>query len=370
MREKGIVWTGNKTDFQEGNAQMSGSEENKRLFELMGVVNRYELRFLTVKKQAQNIYSVDSHYQAKSKKIGEERTQIRKAMNQDLARLVAQAPQSEIFRQVLPLFLHPLQEDKPEWQKHYDNYSAFQYDHFFSRIDAVNFLPDSPFFYRKLNEYFQQFGNVDDLYLQKRMIARLAEWSAPNPELKDLVLGLLLDRLYNRQAHAAAEFLEKEYLSGCELGTGIQASLEKIEKLKTGKTFPDWELPAGQSAHTHLHQLFRNSGKKSAVVVWSGTCRHCQDQLQHWKTYSESETGKNYNWIWISLDTDKQVWERMKQKLPVGHHFCDLQGPAGPIVERYNIRFTPSFYAISPEGTILGRAKTWTELSELLSGNR
>jgi len=89
------------------------------------------------------------------------------------------------------------------------------------------------------------------------------------------------------------------------------------------------------------------------LVFGKSDCPHCKEgALELLKYYAGWKTKKNVEVVYVSLDTDKKVYQEAYQNAP-WPMFCDFKGWDSKAAKDYHIWGTPSYFLLDKELTIL-----------------
>ncbi|HVW16548.1 MAG TPA: TlpA disulfide reductase family protein [Mucilaginibacter sp.] len=98
---------------------------------------------------------------------------------------------------------------------------------------------------------------------------------------------------------------------------------------------------------------------------WCGPCRHENPNVV--KQYAIYKP-KGLNILGISLDVNKAAWEQaIKQDKLTWNHASDLKNFDGPTERLYHINAIPSNFMIDPQGKIIAKNITGSDLEEFLN---
>jgi thiol-disulfide isomerase/thioredoxin len=100
---------------------------------------------------------------------------------------------------------------------------------------------------------------------------------------------------------------------------------------------------------------------------WATWCLPCIKEIPELKNIKENYKHKNFKILGISLDTNKDRWEKFieKENLLWGN-VIDTTGFKGDIASQYKIRAIPFNLLVNPNGNIIEVNLTMTELSKKL----
>ena len=146
-----------------------------------------------------------------------------------------------------------------------------------------------------------------------------------------------------------------------ELTPEVQASyagqlllkrIESLRRLSEGHVAPDIELPAPDGTLVKLSSL---RGKYVLVDFWASWCGPCLAEAPNVKAIYEDYKDKGFEVYGVSLDTNKEAWEKAIQQH--GLHWIHVSSLKGndAVTREYNVSGIPCTYLLDKEGRIIGR---------------
>ncbi|MFC0876555.1 redoxin family protein [Saccharicrinis sp. FJH2] len=211
-----------------------------------------------------------------------------------------------------------------------------------------------------LNEYQMKIDNAlgdykadeeSDEYLNKTIDAIAALDAAP--EIKnDLAKNVF--SMYARMTDSQKAIAEKRYLDVLSNDKDIdqfRKQIEKMSALKAGKPAPGFAYPDIDGNTLSLDQL---KGKVVFVDVWATWCGPCKYEIPFLKTLESELHNKDIAFVSISIDDDKDAWEKMvKDENLQGYQIFADKAWESDIVKNYLIRGIPRFIMIDKNGNII-----------------
>lgn len=120
----------------------------------------------------------------------------------------------------------------------------------------------------------------------------------------------------------------------------------EIDLLDSGKTFDSSDL----------------NGKYTLVDVWSPSCGVCVDEVPALQELHQSYSNKNFQVVSIALSNKDRVKKFRSEKYPMPwKHAVAEKSLDGEIVQLLDVKSTPTYYLVSPEGEILATRKDFKE---------
>ena len=120
----------------------------------------------------------------------------------------------------------------------------------------------------------------------------------------------------------------------------------EVELLDSGKTFNSEDL----------------DGNYVLVDVWAPSCGVCVDQVPELQKLNKKYSNKNFEIVSIALSSKEKV-QKFRQKeypMPWKHGLAE-RSKDGEIVQALEVKSTPTYYLVSPEGEVLATTKDFQE---------
>jgi peroxiredoxin len=175
----------------------------------------------------------------------------------------------------------------------------------------------------------------------------------------------LLKRTSSDEAYAA---LAEKAISLCEKKSWQDQQIELAFFLLNDDRI---KVPTGRVASLYTQLKIRKGSKapaltqgalpkkKTILVFYDSSCGNCTAQLEKLSELYPQLVKQGYEVVSVSSDSDKDIFEAYKEKLPWKAVYCDFEGFAGKNFLNYGIVGTPTIYLIDGNGIVQGRyAKT------------
>ena len=167
-----------------------------------------------------------------------------------------------------------------------------------------------------------------------------------DPKLLNKVAEHLLNYFEERSLYNSAAYLSEELLSdnACVLEQKISSTMQKYHTLKKGRTAPNIILNGKQ---------LNDYNQPVLIVFGASTCSHCKADLEELSQYYETwKAKKNLEVIYISLDTDEEVYNKAYKKYP-WQKYCDYMGWETKSAKDYFVNATPTYILLDKNQVIL-----------------
>lgn len=175
-----------------------------------------------------------------------------------------------------------------------------------------------------------------------------------NPKIKEDMLYTTLSIQLSFSNEGVDEQALEEFKKHCnneEYLATIQELLDKWEALEVGNPAPVFD---GVDIDGNRMALSDFLGTYVYVDVWATWCGPCKYEIPFLEELHDEYKDKNITFISISVDRDKESWEKMVTENEMkGVQLFTEDAFRSTIAEEYNIRGIPRFLLIDPEGNIL-----------------
>ena len=192
-----------------------------------------------------------------------------------------------------------------------------------------------------------------------------------NLQKNDSLLNTVSNNLFNyfekRSLFKASEYLSISLLtnSQCSLTEDLTSKLESYRKMKVGNIAPDIEFKSQKSNGKSLYDIKTNK----LVVFGASWCPNCQtDYPSLVGKYKKLKEKYDLEVIYISIDTDKKVFEEYYKEAPF-ITFCDTKGWETQAAKDYHVFATPTYILLDKELKILSKIQSPEHLEAWLQAN-
>lgn len=191
---------------------------------------------------------------------------------------------------------------------------------------------------------------------------------ANNPTKQQAVAEQVFKWLEKRSLLQAAEYLAKSMLNQthCVLSKKSINLFEQYRKMGIGSTAFNISLENKQKA-SKIKDLKSINSTYKLVVFGASWCPNCQIDYPKWKeNYVALKEKYNLEIVYISIDTDKKVFEDFYKESPF-ITFCDYKGWETQAAKEYYVFATPTYILIDKDFKVLAKLqspehlKAWLE---------
>ena len=169
---------------------------------------------------------------------------------------------------------------------------------------------------------------------------------------------------YEQQLVAYADAIKDNFKDNPAVQRFVR-SMDEIKPVSVGHKAPDFATTGIDGKSVKLSDY---KGKYVLIDFWASWCAPCrQENPNVVKQYSIYKS-KGLNILGISLDVDKPKWEQaVNQDKLTWNHASDLKNFEGPTERLYHINAIPSNFMIDPDGNIVAKNITGSDLEEFLN---
>ena len=338
---------------------VSKSVENKILFDYWKyaisvkdsiLIYEYQIRKIELKTYDSNHPKIKSM----EKRIAE--------LNQDIYKYISNqlsAYPNRFAPILLKSYLLPnMQEYNTINTEHkYYNEKAFLKDHYFDNIDFTDerFLR-TKVLYTVINEYIQTYGIPASTLTYNNVVDKVMSTAAANDKIYEYCLDLFFRTFESSVFESVMVHLIDDYylphyaLSG--VNTTYYSNLsDRIKALRLGKKAPNIILNDNQGVS---HNMYKTKAKAKMIVFYSSDCSHCKDALPGLLEIAEMYKSQGLVTFGLAIDDDEKIWKDEIIEYNMNWiSVSDLKGLSSPIVQEYNIQFTPFIFILNEDNVIM-----------------
>ncbi|WP_419800685.1 redoxin domain-containing protein [Mucilaginibacter sp.] len=173
--------------------------------------------------------------------------------------------------------------------------------------------------------------------------------------------AMALDQMkYEQQLVAYADDIQGKFKGNPAVSQFIK-HMETIKPVSVGHAAPDFSIPGLDGKTIKLSDY---KGKYVMLDFWASWCVPCRKENPNVVKLYQQYHPKGLNIVGISLDEKKDAWQKAitDDKL-VWAHGSELQNFNGPTVEKYGVQAIPSNFIIDPDGKIIAKNITGSDLA-------
>ena len=154
------------------------------------------------------------------------------------------------------------------------------------------------------------------------------------------------------------QYIDETYSSieQCANPNALADRLEGYEKLKPGNIAPAI-LESGNNLLEH------HTNQQTIVTFWASWCPHCMQEIPQLNAYAKEN---NIRVVAVSLDTERDSFNKEKEKLTSMIHYCDLEKWDSQPVKDYHVKGTPTFFLLDKDNRIIKKHTSFNSLKQAL----
>lgn len=171
-------------------------------------------------------------------------------------------------------------------------------------------------------------------------------------EIKDYLLGVYAISFVSEKGVNNAGTLKtliEENVKDKEVLDAFNKAYANGASLAKGNPSPDFKMTSIDGKEYTLADF---KGRVVYIDVWATWCAPCQDEIPHLKNLEEMFKGTNICFVSMSVDKDKEKWEKQVKEEKLGGIQL-YAGPESEFCKTYKIQGIPHFILIDKEGKII-----------------
>ena len=173
----------------------------------------------------------------------------------------------------------------------------------------------------------------------------------------NVISEYLFKFLEKRSLFAASEHLALKLLNehGCTLDNDFASQLESYRAMKIGNKAPDFDFKSMVVAPNYAKvpkKLSELSSQYVLLVFGASWCPQCPQELLKLTNLYAKWKSQGVEIVFVSLDEDETSFGNFTEIFPF-ISVCDFQKWDSPIVEKYHVFATPTFFLLDNERKII-----------------
>lgn len=149
-----------------------------------------------------------------------------------------------------------------------------------------------------------------------------------------------------------------------QTGLGLKIGKEVEQSQRTALGASAVQVLLRDSAGT-LVPIFKK-GEYTLIHFWASWCVPCKKEFPQLSAIHQRFSALGFTLTGVSLDRSVIAWKRAVRKLP-GNQLIDTRSWEGTSATSYGIKLVPTNILLDPEGTIIAKNLSLTELEKKLS---
>lgn len=136
-----------------------------------------------------------------------------------------------------------------------------------------------------------------------------------------------------------------------KLEAEMKKAMDKWAPVMPGKEVPDFSFLDVSGKHINISDL---RGTLVYIDIWATWCKPCIAEHPHWDRLKEEYKDKPVSFLTISIDEDKEAWEKMVDlKKMGGLQWLAENGWNSAITQHFFVSSIPRFIILDKEGKII-----------------
>lgn len=186
--------------------------------------------------------------------------------------------------------------------------------------------------------------------LKEEKMLELAHQNMPTAS-EEYVFANYLQSAIKGQSYATAAHYYNKFIdrySNSIYKKKLEKQLETKKKLSVGQPAIDITFKNEEGKKVKLSEL---KGKVVYLDFWASWCGPCKAQFPHTAKLKEHFAGKDVVFAYVSIDGNKEAWEKAKEKYHLTglHMLADGEWQSREATE-YGVRGIPAYFLIDKEG--------------------
>lgn len=249
------------------------------------------------------------------------------------------------FENTLMRFLLTGRYEHPDMKKMPAFYDEIIEDDKFPSASIFNYAIGNDYLNCYLNYMFLKgkYNNKEDILVQQMRLVT-------DDTLRSFLTMDYLARFKGMSLKLAADKYGK-FLVTKEHTQKLDKQLRIEGMHQVGKPGLNFSYPNIDGVKTSLSDL---EGKVVVIDVWATWCAPCKKEAPYFHDLEKKYHGKDVAFISISLDENKEAWEKyMKKKKPEGMHLHAPKAFASNLAKEYQINAIPRFMVFDKAGKVV-----------------
>ena len=246
-----------------------------------------------------------------------------------------------------------------------DVYEISRKSDFFDNFDFDNIQLQSSLFPLKIIEdYYHNFVTLKEGSGYQSAINDIhLEIKNTEPNFQKTLLADFWQKLIDENKNNAANYLAQRYLiTLADSAEDIELS-EKIQLFKNlslGAKAPNFTLQDYDNSKT----LTEIDGSEYYILAfWSTECSHCLKHIPELHQRLKSISSKKIKVIAVGLELEEDAWREKISELPDFIHVLAMDDSLNDLVEKYDIRATPTFVILDKDKKIIAKPRGMKNLN-------
>jgi thiol-disulfide isomerase/thioredoxin len=195
----------------------------------------------------------------------------------------------------------------------------------------------------------------------------------PNPITLESALYAMLDGFYNTGKEDICQYILDNYIfdedCGADLSDVIRQRAQGIINLQIGKVPPNFNIESYGGGSVNLLETAAKN-KYTLVMFWASWCHKCEQEIPALIPVYARTHASGFEAIGVSIDQSRKTWIDIIETRGMQYiNVSELQGWDSPVVKKFKITATPTYFLLNKKGEIVLKPSRIYEVDAFLKQN-
>jgi thiol-disulfide isomerase/thioredoxin len=195
----------------------------------------------------------------------------------------------------------------------------------------------------------------------------------PNPTTLESALYAMLDGFYNTGKEDICQYILDNYIfdedCGADLSDVIRQRAQGIINLQIGQVPPNFNIETYGGGTLNLLETAAKN-KYTLIMFWASWCHKCEQEIPALIPMYARTHSSGFEAIGVSIDVSRKTWTDLIDSKGMQYlNVSELQGWDSPVVKKFKITATPTYFLLNKKGEIVLKPKRIYEVDAFLKQN-